>query len=80
MSQDGPVIPSLPLMQKLDISIEADKAAADARAKTFSNARSAHVNPDNFPPHPLPPAPKIPDHPVADTPEKNTGAVVAKSS
>jgi hypothetical protein len=80
MSQEGPVIPSVTLMEKLDITIEADKAAADARAKSLSNARTSNLAPENYPPKPLPPSPKMPDHPISDRPEKNTGAVVATSS
>jgi hypothetical protein len=81
MSQEGPVIPSVTLLEKLDINIEADKAAADARAKFLSDARCAHlVTQENYPPNPLPPAPKMPDHPISDMPEKNTGTVVTKSS
>jgi len=85
MSQEGPIIPSVTMMGKVDIMVEADKAAADARARFLSNERSAHLEPENYPPNPLPPPAPMPDHPIPDnpgpdTPEKHTGTVVATTS
>jgi len=87
MAQDGIVIPSVALREKVDMILKADKAAAEARDQSLANDRDTHPAAANYPPNPLPPAPKMPDRPIPDTPvkpapdapETNTGAVVTTS-